>query len=210
MAITRISSLVFVGGQFPLEMFEERDLFDGKLDRGGQVKIGPIGQFSYLSGTYRFEITPPRIDLKYNGDSVMPETLVNSARVIARIIQQARGAVLVSGFGMNCDTVFDRASTGVSGAEFCSRLVNRRLTELARGTSTESTVKVRFSNAAIRYEVRFEPQAESRGENLLVAVNGHQAVSSDEDLQHKLQLDRLQAFRDYVKALEQRIFEVEG
>ena len=210
MAITRISSLVFVGGQFPLEMFEERDLFDGKLDRGGQVKIGPIGQFSYLSGTYRFEITPPRIDLKYNGESILPVPLVNSAKVVAGIIQQARGAVPVSGFGMNCDTVFDRVSTGVSGVEFCSRLVNRRLAELARGPSTEAMVKVRFSNDAMRYEVRFEPQAESRGENLLVAVNGHQAISSSEDLQHKLQIGRLQAFRDYVKALEHRILEVGG
>ncbi len=208
MAITRISSLVFVGGQFPVEMFDERALFDGNLDKGTQVRIGPIGQFSYSSGTYRFEITPPRIDLKYNGTCIIPDELINAVYTVAGMIQPARGAVVVSGIGMNCDTVFDRASMGVSGVEFCSRLVNERLVELAGETPREVMARIRFDDNEMQYEVRFEPQAESGGESLLVAVNGHQTVSNNEQLDSKLEPDRFQAFRQYIQALERRIVDI--
>ena len=160
MAISRMSSLVFVGGQFPVELFDERALFDGDLDQGVQIKVGPIGQFSYLSGTYRFEVTPPRIDLKHNGACIIPEALVNAATTVAEIIQPVRKAATVSGFGMNCDTIYDRATTGVSGVDFCSRLVSTRLAELAGEASSEATARVRFGNEEIQYDVRFEPHAE--------------------------------------------------
>ena len=210
MAITRISSLVFVGDQFTAEMFNERALFNGDLDRGGQVRLGPIGQFSYSSGSYRFEVTPPRIDLKYSGPSVLPEALVDAASIVAAMIQPARGAVTVTGFGMNCDTVFDRASTGVSGVEYCSRLVDPRLSDLSGVTSSEAATKVRFREGAIQFEVRFEPHAVSGGESLFVAVNGHQAVSSGEELNSKIEQGQVQAFREYVEALERRIADIDG
>lgn len=210
MAISRMSSLVFVGGQFPVELFDERALFDGDLDQGVQIKVGPIGQFSYLSGTYRFEVTPPRIDLKHNGACIIPEALVNAATTVAEIIQPVRKAATVSGFGMNCDTIYDRATTGVSGVDFCSRLVSTRLAELAGEASSEATARVRFGNEEIQYDVRFEPHAESGGENLLVAVNGHQAVSSGDDLDSKLRRDLVQKFREYIRALERRIGDTDG
>ena len=202
-----MSSLVFVGDQFAAEMFDERALFNGDLDRGGQVRLGPIGQYSYSSGRYRFEVSPPRIDLKYNGPTIMPEALVDAALVVAGTIQPARGAVTVTGFGMNCDTVFDRASTGVSGVDFCSHLIAQRLTDLAGGMSGEAAAKVRFREGVTQYEVRFEPHAVSEGENLYVAVNGHQPVNSSDDLNSKIGQSQVQAFREYVQALERRIFD---
>ena len=210
MAILRMSSLVFVGGQFPVELFDERALFDGDLDQGGQIRLGPIGQFSYLSGTYRFEVTPPRIDLKHNGSCIIPEALVKAATAIAEIIEPVRKAATVSGFGMNCDTIYDRTTTGVNGVDFCSRLVNQRLAELAGGASIESMARVRFADDLIQYDVRFEPHVESGGENLLVAVNGHQALSDGDDLNPKLRRGLVQKFREYIRALERRIVDSVG
>ena len=210
MANTRMSSIVFVGGQFSAEMFDERALFDGGLDQAGQIKVGPIGQFNYLSGTYRFEVTPPRIDLKHNGSCIIPDALVEAADAVSDIIQPVLKAVTVTGFGMNCDTVYARTSIGVSGVDFCSRLVSARLAELVGEASGEATARVRFGDEVVQYDVRFEPYAASGGENLLVAVNGHQAVSSNDDLRAKSRRDLVQRFREYIRALESRIVDTGG
>ena len=205
MALSHQNSLVFVGGEFPVEMFDERAVFNGDLDRGAQVRMGPMGQFSYSAGTYRFEIAPPRIDLKHQGAGIIPDVLVEAANTVATVIEPARRAVLVSGFGMNCDTVFDRESIGTNGREFCSRLIHEQFSNLVGTTSGEAMARIRFDEGGVRYEVRIEPHGNSRGENLFVAVNGHQMVSSDERLDSKFESDRLQAFRDYVLGLHQRI-----
>ena len=63
---------------------------------------------------------------------------------------------------------------------------------------------MRFGDDETQYDVRFEPHAESGGENLLVAVNGHQAVGSGDELGSKLSRDRVQK-REYIGALERRI-----
>ena len=210
MAISRMSSIVFVGGQFSVDLFDERALFDGDLDQGGQVKIGPIGQFSYFSGTYRFEVSPPRIDLKYNGSCIIPDALVEAATAVADVIQPVRKTATVSGFGMNCDTIYDYTAIGVSGVDFCSRLVSPRLAELVGEASSESTARVRFGDEEVRFDVRFEPHTASGGENLLVAVNGHQVVSNDDDLKYKLGRDLVQKFREYIRALERRIVDTVG
>ena len=205
MTLAHQNSLVFVGGEFPVEMFDERAVFGGNLDRGAQVRMGPMGQFSYSAGTYRFEIAPPRIDLKHHGAEIIPDALVDAAAIVAAKIEPARGAVSVSGFGMNCDTVFDRESIGTSGLEFCSRLISERLPQLVGATSGEATTRIRFDERGVRYEVRIEPHANSRGENLLVAVNGHQTVRSEERLDSKFAPGLLQAFRVYIQGLHQRI-----
>ena len=205
MTLAHQNSLVFVGGEFPVEMFDERALFGGNLDRGAQVRIGPMGQFSYSAGTYRFEIAPPRIDLKYFGVEIVPEVLVEAASIVAELIEPARGAISVSGFGMNCDTVFDRESIGTSGLEFCSQLISEWFTQLVGTTSGGPMAGVHFENGGVRYQVRMEPHANTTGESLFVAVNGHQVVGSGERLGSKFGPDRLQAFRGYVQELHQRI-----
>lgn len=205
MAITRMSNLVFVGGAFPVELFDERTLFDGDLDQGGQVKIGPLGQFSYSSGIYRFEVTPPRIDLKHNGLCIVPDALIKAGSTVASIIEPTRGAIKVSGFGINCDTVFDRESIGTSGIEFCSRLINQRFTKLVGAVPVETMGRISFYDGAVRYQVQFVPDANSQGENLLMAVNGHQNVTNNERLDSILDLERIQVFRTYILGLHRRI-----
>ena len=205
MALSHKNSLVFVGGEFPVEAFDERSIFGGALDRGAQVKTGPVGQFSYASGTYQFEVTPPRIDLKHQGEGVIPSALVEAANTVAAVIEPARGFVHVSGFGINCDTVFDRKSIGTSGQDFCFHLINDRLTRLVDSASGEITARIRFEQDDVRYDVRIEPVENSDGENLFVAVNCHQSVQSGERLASKFEAARLQTFRDYVSGLHRRI-----
>ena len=205
MTLAHQNSLVFVGGEFPVEMFDERALFGGNLDRGAQVRIGPMGQFSYSAGTYRFEIAPPRIDLKHFGAEIVPEALVEAAAIVATEIEPARGAVSVSGFGMNCDTVFDRESIGASGLVFCSRLIDERFTQLVDTASGGAMAGIRFDSGGVRYQIRMEPHANTAGESLFVAVNGHQVVGRGERLDSKFGPDRLQVFRGYVQELHQRI-----
>ncbi len=94
MARTYMSSLVFVGGEFPPTMFDERALFNGELEPD-QLKAGPIGRFSYSSGVSRFNVTPERIDLECLSTVIVPQPVVDAARILAGVIEPARGAVRV-------------------------------------------------------------------------------------------------------------------
>ena len=202
MAQTYMSSLVFVGGEFPLGMFDERALFDGHLDPD-QLKAGPIGQFSYSSGLYRFNVTPERIDLACQSTIILPQAVVDSARIIAGMIEPARGAVRISGFGMNCDTAFDQQYCGMSGASFCSRLFDPRMSILVDASSIDAFGRARFRKGELLYDVRIEPEVNSGGENLYVAVNGHQDVKPGERLEVKM--NHMGDFREYVTAFHRRI-----
>ena len=203
MVLNHMSSLVFVGGEFPLTMFDERELFGGKLDAKDQLKIGPIGQFGYLEGKYRFEVTPDRVDLKCNAPDIVPEELIRAARSVANMLEPTRRLVRVSGFGMNCDTVFDKQQIGTTGAEFCLQLINPRAKELVEAPSILACERIRFKRDAMLFDVRIEPHFNSNGDNLLVAVNGHQEVSLENSLDSKL--EQIGAFRKYVSAFHRRL-----
>lgn len=206
MAQSCISSLVFVGA-FPPGMFDEGELFGGELDSGQRLDIGLFFQCSYASGKYRFQTIPERIDLRAGDPEIVPGALVDAARTIVAKMKSAHRAVRVSGFGMNCDTVFDRQSIGVRGADYCSRLVDPKVTTLVNAQSLDSLTKVRFKKDTFRYEVRFEPHMDSLSDGLFVAVNGHQDVDKVELLDDKLQ--RVDAFRAYVGELHRRILNSE-
>ena len=202
MAQTYMSSLVFVGGEFPLAMFDERALFDGHLDPD-QLKAGPIGQFSYSSGLYRFNVTPERIDLACQSTLLLPQAVVDAARIIADVIEPARGAVRISGFGMNCNTVFDQQYCGMSGASFCSRLFDSRMSVLVGASPIDAFGRARFRKGEVLYDVRIEPEVNSGGEDLYIAINGHQDVKLEERLEMKM--NHIGDFRAYVMAFHRRI-----
>ncbi len=202
MAQTYMSSLVFVGGEFPLAMFDERALFDSHLDTD-QLKAGPIGRFSYSSGLYRFNVTPGRIDLICQNTDILPQAVVDSAKIIAEVIEPARGAVRVSGVGMNCDTVFNQQYCGMKGVSFCSRMFDPRIADLVGAPPIDTRAGVRFRKDEVLYDVRIEPEANSSGENLYIAVNGHQEVKPNDRLEMKM--NHIGDFRAYVLALHQRI-----
>ena len=68
---------------------------------------------------------------KYNGSCDNPRRAGRVRRCRSPMLSSryARLAT-VSGFGMNCDTTYDLRTIGVSGIDFCSRLVSERLAEL--------------------------------------------------------------------------------
>ena len=78
MALKYTSTVVFVGSEFPITVFNERTLFSGDLDPD-QLKIGRIARYSYSSGTYQFTIHPERIDLECTGPVIVPDEVVDAA-----------------------------------------------------------------------------------------------------------------------------------
>ena len=203
MVPNHMNSLVFVGGEFPLTMFDERQLFGGNLDPKDQLKVGPIGRFGYSGGKYRFEVVPDRIDLKCNAPDIMPNDLISAARNVANMLEPMRRLVRVSGFGMNCDTVFEKQQIGMTGAEFCLQLINPRAKELVGTPSISVCERVRFRAEVMLFDVRIEPHFNSNGDNLFVAVNGHQEVGVDDPLDSKL--GQIGAFQEYVSTFHDRI-----
>lgn len=202
--LRHISSMVFVGEEFAAKMFDERGLFGGELDSDGQVKIGPIAQFNYSAGKYQFACTPVRIDLKCNGPDILPNEVVDAADTIAAVLERGRRSVSVSGFGMNCDTIFDRRLIYKDGKSFCLKLVNHSMSEyLFDRSSFTAEEQYRFVADNVHFSVRIEPHWESDGEHLFVGMNGHQIVSQNDSLESKITI--ADAFRKYVSALHQRI-----
>ena len=206
MGLTHLSSLVFVGGHFPVGMFDERSLFGGRLDADGQLKAGPIAQFVYSDGRFRFHIGPQRIDLISSGPDVMPQEVLDAASRIAGVMEPMRSAVPFTGFGMNCDTVFELQSEG--GVEFCRRLMHmEEISQLVGDVAPIALEQVRFERGSVRFTVRLEPHNDSAGRNLFVAVNGHQEVTGEE---LPSLLARTTEFQNYICDLHGRIVEAAG
>ena len=199
--LSHISTLVFVG-TFPDNMFDERDLFEGRIDPG-YVRAGPIIQCSYASGEYQFRVTPDRVDLMARGSDIVSEALVEAAQLIVGQIDAAGRVAPVSGFGMNCDTTFPRHLIGAAGTDYCASLLAPRVRTIVGEESFNPMARVQFSRGPFRYDVRIEPHVQSRGENLYVAVNGHQAVGQGDLLVSKF--EPTDTFRSFVKELHQRI-----
>lgn len=207
MLLTHATSMVFVGGEFPPAMFDERELFGGVLDPD-QVKLGPIGRFSYSSGKFGFEIRPDRIDLKSVGSDILPDELVGAARMIVHKIEPTRAAVHVSGIGMNCDTAFKRQMIGERGADFCLNLFSKKMNDLVQFSEIFAFARTRFRKGDIMYSIRIEPHVDSEGEDLFVGVNGHRDVQAEEKVD--VIFDEISTFRRYVTSLHRRIMEDEG
>ena len=200
---THTSSFVFVGGQFPLTLFDERQLFNGQLD-DEQTKVGQVAQFSYQSGKCRFELTPVRVDLKYTDCSILPPPLVGASEYIAAELESVRRALRVSGVGINCDTVFERSTLSMSGDSFCSKLLTPMVMQLTQTPELQSLPRVRFSWDTVIYDIRIEPHTESQGQNLFVSINGHQNVQ-DEPL--AVILNRADSVRAYIDHFHQRVLQ---
>ena len=201
----RLSSIVFLGDQFTTSMFDERTLFEGigQIDND-QLKTGPIGQFSYQNGCYQLWITPPRIDVRYNGSVVLPDELTEAACRVADVLKPSIKAIPVRAIGINCDALFEPDMIGQTGEEFCGQLSADPLSRtLIQRESFSVTVQFSFEEQRIRYTIKIDPQRSTKGRNLIVAVNGHQEVVEQDDLDEKL--NAVQYVRDYVRDLHIRI-----
>lgn len=203
-----LSSIVFVGNDFAAKMFDERKLFDAEPDRERQVRVGPFAQFSYSSGSYQFACTPERIDLKYIGPSILPEEVIVATERVILALDNARGAISISGFGMNCDTVFEKQLIPTDGRSFCLGLVNRSNAQRLFDTSFTAEERFRFTLNSVLFSVRIEPHWRSDGDNLFVSVNGHQSVSPNDTWDSKM--TKVDTFRKMVSELHYKISTLEG
>ena len=202
-AVLYVSSFVFVGN-FPENMFDERELFGGRIDPGGRIHAGPVLQCAYAGGVYQFHAVPDRIDLRANTPNIMPETLVEAVQFIVKQLDPLRRAVNISGFGMNCDTTIDQHLIRARGRDYCFNLLARnKIRAIVDTEITNSLTRVQFVKDAVHYNVRIEPHFQSDGNNLFVAVNGHQNINAQDSLGEKLQ--HTDAFKEYVEGLHRRI-----
>ena len=170
---THMCSVVFLGGQLTPSMLDERTLFEGRLDPD-QVKVGPVAQFSYESSRYRLEINPNRLDVKEPAaTSILSPNLVNAARQVATSLEPLRRAIPVTAIGFNCDTVIPTSEIGMTGHDFCSRMVNPKLYQIISVSPTITFVRTRSALDSCTYDVRIEPHHASNGNDLFVAFNAH-------------------------------------
>ena len=205
MPVGMLSSLVFVGENFSAAMFDERALFAdfGALDHD-QMKIGPAAQFSYADGQYRFVVRPDRIDIQSHELTIIPQSLIAVASQVMSVLEPARKAIPVSGIGINCDAIFEQQDLGRTGIEFCDSLTLNQTSKALIGVeSLTASASFRFRGERVHYAVRIEPESRSQGQNLLVAVNGHQRVAPQDQLADML--EAVPEVRNYVAALYQRV-----
>ena len=222
------SSFVFAGGEFTASIFDERSLVEhlGNLDSQNQVKVGPIGQFSYDNGGFHFLTTPDRVSISSTFDrsylskigpngskpdirmnpAIIPEKLLAATKTVSQLLDQ-RGTVQVSGVGINCETVFDRQEINQSGIEFCDlNLINPKSKDLIGTESVvSSSSRFIFERERIRFEVIIEPHSASRGQNLFTAVNAHQDVVEGESLVDKIAESVVDEVKDYLAEFHKKI-----
>ena len=196
-----LNTVVVVGDRFDPGMFSPDQFFGGNPDPGRMV-LGPVAQFAYHSGRCGFSLNPNRIDLSVRSSDVMPDELRSAAKCLVQSLEDIRKAVEINGIGLNCDAAI--IPTHGSGAEICNRLSQMDLLQSITGaTMPQALTQVRYEMDDLFYNVRIEPDAQSQGLNLWVAVNGHQVISPTDQLATKL--DRSLDFRRHVGGLHDRI-----
>ena len=162
-----ISTIVFVGREFDISMFDERALTEpfGRLEKD-QIKAGPVGQFRYARGVYGFSVTPDRVDIRCSGREILPPALSAAGTIIAEQLEPVRG--FISAVGINCDAVFYAQEIGQEGREFCQTLTETNLFRHVYNDHTNvATLSIAsaFPGHAIQqYNIALNPRARHRGE----------------------------------------------
>lgn len=198
-----VNAVVVVGDRFDPAMFKPAEQFFGGAVDPGQMLVGPIAQFGYRGGQCAFALNPGRIDLTMRSEhEVMPEELLAAGRELINTLMKIRSAVTITGLGLNCDTVFRAPPTGV---EIVDRLVRADAIRKVTGerTSQVATTTIRYVRGPLTYSLRIEPEVQSAGRNLFIAVNGHQDIAPEHRLGTKLR--HFPEFRKHVKDLHARI-----
>ena len=207
MPIIHTSSVVIVGGEYAAHMFDERNLEEafGDMDGKDTVRMGPVGRYSYARGTSLFAVTPERIDLRHNGDQILPEQLVQAAIAVAGVLESVSPVVRVTGLGLNCDSIFDEQEIGRTGIEFCEGRLIQDSTKSLIGVDelSASSARFYFSQSGVSYDVRIEPHFSSDGKNLFTAINGHQDVQENHEIPELL--THVDSMKQYVNHLHERL-----
>ena len=213
MALIHLNTSVFVGRGFASSFFDEHKLFGGESDPEEELKLGHFALFSYLKGEATFEVTPERIDLRLVSPDIAPDALLEATKAVIEMIEPVQEKIQVSHFGMNCDTVFSEEIVGENGINFCSKLIAPAFVNLAKEADSDFSPipgggVVYTIISGLQYGIRIEPEGNSEGKNLLVSVNGHKDIDSENTL--KATLNQAGNFRAYVQKLHARIAQAKG
>ena len=198
-----VNSFVVVGDRFDPGMFNPEEFFGGRVDPAGRLQVGPVALFTYHGGRCSFGVNPQRVDVTSRSIDVMPDELHEAASQLLETLKPIRSAVSVMGLGFNCEGILvGRRQTGVDAVNGIVSIDNvRSITGVAE--SGVSTMTFQYSDGALRYSLRIEPEVQSEGRNLFVAINGHQVVAPDDRLKPKLR--RFSSFQSSVRAIHERI-----
>ena len=179
------SAVVFEGDEFHRAMFDEQLLFGGNVDRENMTVSGPIGEFHYSSGAYKFAVTPDRISLDH-AEGILSDELLQAANQVATSLASTP-LHSVRGLGMNVSATFLQTADGPAGLDFCRGLLNFQSVQDLLGYELRySLPRVIFLRAGVQYDLRLEPHFRSNGANLFLHVNAHQNLGPDDDLARKL------------------------
>lgn len=189
-----------IGDRFTHELFDTKRFFDASPDRGGSTVLGPVAEYTYRSGTCRFELNPARIILAVRDEEVVPQVLTKAGAYLGMILDEHRSVMPITALGFNCDTTLERQS----GVELSNRMLNMDLfEELSEAEQLSGRSIITFQRDDVQYFLRIEPDVNSQGRNLFVAVNAHQTLSPDVSLESALR--PLNKFAKYAKKLYARI-----
>lgn len=197
------NTVVVVGDRFGPAMVSPERLFDRAIDPATRILFGPISQCSYDPGTCEFQLTPDRIAVSVHSQDVMPDELRLAAESLFSDLENVRMAIAVHGVGLNCEVALP-VSEG-NGVDISNSLA--RLDELKAivGGPSSATAKTSLNYVlnGVICTLKVEPELASDGQNLFVAINGHQNVEQSSALS-----DTLAAFemmRDHVGTVHDNI-----
>ena len=208
MSDIHVTTIVFIGKGFNAGMFDERELcpFLGDIDARSTERVEERGRYNYSQGSHQFSIFSERIEL--NGSGIFPQAVLAAAEVIIASLVKYNSLCAVEGVGLNCDSIFEREESALTGSDFCKALSNRTDVETLLG-KTPPLAKVmtgmnfHFEIESVRYNLRIEPHFSTQGENLFVAINAYQNVAGMPELAECL--ETLAGVQEYTKELHERL-----
>ena len=141
---------------------------------------------------------------------LLPAPLVEAAHVVRTRLEQASSLmdVAVTAIGFNTHVKLWSNDLGVDGRTFCMwfapspETVPYLLGQDMGARDIEVFGRMRCRHGPLLYSIRVEPDHESDGQNVYVAINGHQEVTS-EGLE--VTLEAASSFRDTISVMLSRL-----
>ena len=199
----KANAVVVVGDRFDPAMVSPERLFDRAVDPT-RLLAGPIAQYTYGSGVCAFQLTPDRIVVSTQSQEVLPEELRLAASKLFVDLDNIRAAIVVNGVGLNCDAVLPMSAN--KGREISNSLTQfdmlTRIAEMPH--SAQAKTSLVYDLNGVVCTLRVEPENASGGQNLFVAVNGHQNVDQSFALDNTL--GAFEPFRNHVESIHDTIY----
>ena len=168
------NTVVIVGDKFDPGVFGDLNPFGIPPDPQNRVVMGPFAQITYGNGAYAFNVQPNRVSLHMNSSEIFPEPLLNAAVGVTQRIDALRPALVVVGLGLNCDAILPVPG---SGYEYCRRMVQQADPSPLGPDTRVASLVVQDLVEGVQYTRKFEPAAQTQGQDLFLAVNAHQDLS---------------------------------